>query len=216
MAQTKGCHRVVTPNPEVVMTARRDAAFQSILHRADLVLPDGVGILYGARILGRAMPGRVPGIDFAQRLLPEIAAHGLRLYLLGAKPGVAAEAGRRLGVQYPGLIVCGTADGYFSDAAAAAAAIHAAAADVVFVCLGAPKQELWMAQWGQASGASLLIGLGGSLDIFAGTAKRAPAALRRIGLEWLYRLIKEPRRIGRMARLPLFLAHSVGARIRGE
>ena len=126
-----------------------------------LVLPDGVGVIYAARILGRPLKGRVPGIDFAQRLVAWMAGHGKRLFLLGAKPGVAELAAANLKAAYPGLIVCGTHDGYFQEDAPVVEAIRQSAADVVFVCLGAPKQEFWMAKNGPASGARLMVGLGG-------------------------------------------------------
>ena len=144
------------------------------------------------------------------------AGEGKRLFLLGAKPGVAEQAALNLLAAYPGLIVCGTHDGYFQDSAPVVDEIRASCADVVFVCLGAPKQEFWMAQYGPLTGAKLMVGLGGSLDVFAGVVERAPEGWQRLGLEWLYRLIKEPRRIGRMAKLPLVLVDAAGARIRGK
>ena len=174
---------------------------------ADLVLADGVGVVYSAKILGRPLKGKVPGIDFAQRLLAWMARHGKRLFLLGAKPGVAELAAANLKDAHPGLIVCGTHDGYFREDGPVVEEIRAAAADVVFVCLGAPKQELWMVEHGPATGAHLMVGLGGSLDVFAGVVERAPKFWTDHGLEWFYRLCKEPRRIGRMMKLPLFLIH---------
>ena len=181
-----------------------------------LVLPDGVGVTYAAKLLGCPLKGKVPGIDFAARLMAWMAGEGKRLFLLGAKPGVAEQAALNLLAAYPGLIVCGTHDGYFQDSAPVVDEIRASCADVVFVCLGAPKQEFWMAQYGPLTGAKLMVGLGGSLDVFAGVVERAPEGWQRLGLEWLYRLIKEPRRIGRMAKLPLVLVDAAGARIRGK
>ena len=126
---------------------------------------------------------------------------------LGAKPGVADLAAERLQKQYPRLKIAGTHDGYFKEDAPVVEAIRESGADCVFVCLGAPKQELWMARNGPATGAHLLCGLGGSLDVFAGTVERAPKFWSDHGLEWFYRLCKEPKRIGRMMKLPLFLVH---------
>ena len=207
-----GFHYAVTPNAEFVQRAEKDEAFRAALNKADLVLPDGIGVVHAAKILGRPLKGRVPGCDFAAALAGQLAKTGGRLFLLGAKPGVAEQAARNLQASHPGLIVCGTHDGYFTDDGAVVEQIRAAGADVVFVCLGAPKQEYWMIQNGPDTGASFLIGLGGSLDVFAGTVKRAPAAWQKLGLEWLYRLLMQPSRAGRMAKLPLFLVSAARAR----
>ena len=174
-----------------------------------------VGGVYAAKILGRPLKGRVPGIDFASALMGRMAGTGRRLYLLGAAPGVAEQAAVNLRAKYPGLVVCGAHDGFFQDDASPAAAIKAARADVVFVCLGFPKQEKWIAAHGREAGARLYVGLGGSLDVFAGKVERAPESFQKLGLEWLYRLMKEPSRVGRMAKLPLFLVSALGARLKG-
>ena len=208
-----GPHLVATPNPEIVQLARRDPEFGRVLSAADLVIPDGVGVVYAAKILGRPLKGRVPGIEFAAALMARMAGKGKRLFLLGAKPGVAELAAANLAVEYPGLVVCGTHDGYFQEDAPVAETIRRARADVVFVCLGAPKQEMWIARNGADTGARLLVGLGGSLDVFAGQVKRAPKAFQKLGLEWFYRLCRQPSRIGRMAKLPLFLVSAAGERL---
>lgn len=196
---------VVTPNPELVLMAQKDPAYAKTLSGAALTLPDGIGVIYAAKLLKRPLQGRVPGIDFAGALMERLAEEGLKLYLLGAKPGVAEQAAANLKEKYPGLTVCGVHDGYFQEDGPVVEAIGAAGADVVFVCLGAPKQEQWMERNGKKTGAGLLVGLGGSLDVFAGTVQRAPKWMQKTGLEWLYRLVKQPSRIGRMAKLPGFL-----------
>lgn len=216
MLEEEGPHLVVTPNPEIVQRADKDPEFAEILSGADLVLPDGVGVIYAAKILGRPLRARVPGIDFASALLKRVEGTGKRLFLLGAAPGVAEQAAVNLRAAHPGLTVCGAHDGYFKEDGPVADAIREARADLVFVCLGAPKQEKWIAAHGKAAGARLYIGLGGSLDVFAGKAERAPERFQKLGLEWLYRLIKEPSRVGRMAKLPLFLVSAAGARLRGR
>lgn len=216
LLEEEGPHLAATPNPEIVQRAAKDPEFAGILAGADLVLADGVGIIYAAKILGRPLRARVPGIDFAAALLGRMAGRGKRLYLLGAAPGVAEQAADNLRAAYPGLVVCGVHDGYFKEDGPVADAVRTARADVVFVCLGAPKQEKWIAANGRAAGARLYIGLGGSLDVFSGKVERAPERFQKLGLEWLYRLMKEPSRVGRMAKLPLFLVSAVGARIAGK
>ena len=209
-------HLAATPNPEIVQRAGRDPEYAEVLRQADLVIPDGIGVVYAARILGRPRKGRVPGIDLASALMERMARTGKRLFLLGAKPGVAEQAAVKLQAEHPGLVVCGSHDGYFQEDGPVVEAIRTARADVVFVCLGFPRQEKWAAAHGQAAGARLYIGLGGALDVFAGKVERAPEQFQRLGLEWLYRLMKEPSRIGRMAKLPLFLVSAVGAKARGK
>ena len=216
LVEDQGFHYAVTPNPEFLLAARKDQPFRQALLDADLVLADGVGVVYSAKLLGRPLKGRVPGIEFAQALMGWMAKHGKRLFLLGAKPGVAELAAANLRDRYPGLILCGTHDGYFKEDEPVVQAIRESGADVVFVCLGAPKQEFWMAKHGPATGAHLMVGLGGSLDVFAGVVERAPEGFQKLGLEWLYRLMKEPKRFGRMAKLPLVLVYALAGRIGGK
>lgn len=205
-----GAHYVVTPNPEIVETCREDPEAREAVNGADLVLADGIGVIYGAKMLGTPLKGRVTGIGFAQGLMARMAQEGKSLYLLGAKPGVAEQAAENLAREYPGLKIAGTGDGYFQEDGPVVEAIRASGADAAFVCLGAPKQEKWMRKNGGASGAHLLVGLGGCLDVFSGQVQRAPEIFQKLGLEWLYRLAKNPSRIGRMMKLPLFLVHAAG------
>ncbi|MCI9445395.1 MAG: WecB/TagA/CpsF family glycosyltransferase [Oscillospiraceae bacterium] len=214
LMDTAGAHYAVTPNPEIVEVCREDPEALEAVNGADLVLADGIGIIYGAKMLGTPLKGRVTGIGFAQNLMGRMAENGKSLYLLGARPGVAEKAAERLRSQYPGLRIAGTHDGYFQEDAPVTEAIRESGADVVFVCLGAPKQEKWMKKNGGATGARLLVGLGGCLDVFSGEVQRAPEVFQKLGLEWLHRLAKNPSRIGRMMKLPLFLVHAAGAKRR--
>ena len=207
LLHSEGSHYVVTPNPEIVEACRENGAAKAAVNGADLVLPDGIGIIKGAAMLGTPLKEKTPGIEFAAHMMERMAGEGMSLYLLGAKPGIAEQAAEKLSAQYPGLKIAGTHDGYFKEDGPVVEDIRQSGADCVFVCLVAPKQEFWMAKNGPATGARLLCGLGGSLDVFAGTVERAPKFFCDHGLEWFYRLCKEPKRIGRMMKLPLFLVH---------
>ena len=204
MAQPGG-HYVVTPNPEIVWLAQERADFMEALNAADLVIPDGIGVIYGAKILGTPLKERVPGFELANHLIRLAAEKGLGVYLLGSKPGVAERAAENLKKTYPGLNVVGTGDGYFKEDAPVLERIRASGARLVLVCLGFPKQELWMYAHRNEVGQALMLGVGGSMDVFAGDVKRAPDAWCKANLEWLYRLLKQPSRLGRMMKLPVFL-----------
>ena len=198
-------HRVVTPNPEVALACRQNPAAMEAVCSADLILPDGIGIVRAARILGRPLQERVTGYDFAMALLRRISGMGRSVFLLGAQPGVAEEAAGRLCAQMPDLRVAGTQHGYFSEEAAVLEKIRESGADVLFVCLGAPRQEIWMRENAHRLPCRLLVGLGGSLDGMAGRVVRAPVAWQRLGLEWLYRMLREPVRFKRFGALPRFM-----------
>ena len=205
----------VTPNAEIVYEAMHDEDFREILNGAALVLPDGAGTVLGAKLLGTPLKEKVAGIDFASNLLGVLEETGKRLYLLGGKPGIAEQAAENMKKAHPDLCICGVADGYFKDERPVVARVNEAEPDALFVCLGAPKQEIFMHAHRSDLAVPFMIGLGGSLDGFAGTVKRAPKWMIRLQLEWLYRLVKEPKRIGRMMRLPKFVLAVLAQRMRG-
>ncbi|MGM9537683.1 MAG: WecB/TagA/CpsF family glycosyltransferase [Candidatus Onthomonas sp.] len=198
-------HWCFTPNPKLLTQAARDEALREILNRADLSLADGVGVVLAARFTGQGGIPRCPGADYALALARAAGERQKRIFLLGGAPGVAEAAGRSLTARCPGLTLAGTLDGYSSDLSLAAARIRATGADLVFVCLGCPAQEKWIARYGGETGAKLLLGLGGTLDVLANRVRRAPALWRRFGLEWLWRGICQPRRLLEWWRMPLFL-----------
>ncbi len=195
----------VTPNAEIVWETMQDESYRNLVNQAALVLPDGAGVVMGANILKRPLKSKVAGIDFADRLAGQLAKEGGSLYLLGSKPGIAEKAAENLQNKHPGLVIAGTADGYFKDETVIVEKIKKAAPDVLFVCLGAPKQEMFMAKYQDVLPVGLMAGLGGSLDGFAGAVKRAPKWMINCKLEWFYRLLKDPKRLGRMMRLPKFV-----------
>lgn len=206
----------VTPNAEMAYEALKDPDFCSLLNGAALVLPDGAGVVLAGKILKTPLQSKVAGVDFAQALLPVLEKKGKRLYLLGGKPGIGELAAEKMRQKCPNLQICGIADGYFADEAAAMEAVAQAKADVLFVCLGSPKQELFMKKHCGEGGVTMMIGLGGTLDAIAGTVKRAPKWMIRLQLEWLYRLIREPKRFKRMLRLPKYIFAALRQRGKGK
>ncbi len=198
---------ILTPNPEGIMRAQSDPELRAVLAAADLALADGVGVVWAARRLGRPLPARVPGIELMEALLAWAAAAGLAVYLLGARPEVIAAAARRAQDRYPGLRVAGFADGYFGARGeeAAVAAVAASGARLLLVGLGVPAQEWFLYRNRALLGeVRLAMGVGGSFDVLAGVTRRAPGPLRRLGLEWLWRLARQPWRWRRQLALPRF------------
>lgn len=198
---------IYTPNPEIVMAGYEDAEFAKVLNSADMCVPDGIGVVYGAKMQGTPLPERVAGFDLSCALMGKMAKYGGSVFLFGSKPGVAETAGENLLKKYPGLKIAGTCDGYFSDADVPEIIekINKSQADLLLVCLGAPKQEKWIAEHKDKLNVKVCIGAGGSLDVLAGTVKRAPKIFIKLNLEWFYRLCKQPSRIGRFAALPRFI-----------
>lgn len=199
-------HQIATVNPEFVMAARRDPAFRAVLERADLCLPDGVGITLAARYLGRPLRERVAGVDLVEALAARAAREGWRLFFLGAAPGVAERAAAILAARHPGLTVAGTFAGSprREEEADIVRRVRAARADLLLVAYGAPAQEVWLARNLARTGAKVGVGVGGALDYIAGIVPRAPRWMRRAGLEWFYRLIRQPWRWRRQRVLPLY------------
>lgn len=203
-----GCSLIVTPNSEIVVIAEKDPAFRDVILSADLVIPDGIGLVYASRMLHKPLHERVTGIDFLEGALSRLAATGQTVYFLGGKPGVAAKAATAMEDKYPGLVVAGAADGYFDseNEDEVVESINASGADLLCVALGAPKQEFFIERNKARLDVSVAVGVGGSFDVFAGEVKRAPQFYQDNGLEWLYRLAQQPARIKRAATLPRFMA----------
>ena len=217
MLEEDRLHTVYTPNAEIVMQAVRDPDLAALLNRADLLLADGAGVVLGSKILGTPLKEKVSGIDAARGLMRFPARQPLRCFLFGGKPGIVEKAAVHLLSEYPGVSIAGMRNGYFdeSESAAIADGISRSNPDILFVCLGAPKQERWIEENRGRLKCRVAIGLGGSLDVFAGTAKMAPEWLRRMGLEWLFRLVREPRRWRRMLDLPRFVWLTLRVRLFG-
>ncbi len=199
-------HAVYTPNSEIIMLAYKDEEFRDILNSADMLTADGIGVVYASKILKNPIEERAAGYDVACGVIRYIAQSGHALYLLGGKPGVAEKAKENLDKKYPFIRIVGTHDGYFGDDELDGVIedINESGADIVFVCLGAPAQEKWINKNMYKLNARVLMGVGGSIDVLAGVAERAPEKWCNMGLEWLYRLLKQPSRFVRMLALPKF------------
>jgi N-acetylglucosaminyldiphosphoundecaprenol N-acetyl-beta-D-mannosaminyltransferase len=200
---------VTTPNPEFIMAARRDPSFRAILNRSGLNIPDGIGLVLAARLAGDRLREHVQGTDLVLLLAEESATAGHRWFLLGGWGDVAERAARALVERFPGLQVAGAAPGSPAadqDARTWALIQAAGRVDVLLVAYGAPGQELWMARNVAALGVPVAIGVGGVLDFISGRVRRAPGWVRALGLEWLFRLLVQPRRWRRQLALPQFAA----------
>lgn len=208
---------IVTPNSEIVVEANKNEELLSIIKKADLVVPDGIGLVIGSKIIGKPLSERVTGIDLMEQLLKYADKNFKSVYLIGGKEGIASDAGINIKKKYPNIKIAGTHHGYFSgihtgkpghsDEEEVIEHIIKADADMVFVALGALKQERFINTYINRLSGRLFMGVGGSLDVYSGTVKRAPVIYQKLGIEWLYRLIKEPFRIKRMMSLPVFLVN---------
>ncbi len=202
----EGLSTIFTPNSEIVMCAQEDSEMMQILNNADMCTADGVGIVYGSRILKDPVPERVAGFDLVCALLERVSKTGDGVFLFGAKPGIAEKAKEKMEEKYPGLSIVGCRDGYFKpeDEGEIVRQINESGAKLLLVCLGAPKQEKWITAHKDELNVNLCMGVGGTLDVFAGVAKRAPQILIKLNLEWAYRVLKNPTRIKRFVALPQF------------
>ncbi len=185
---------VVAANASKTERTRRDPDLRAAVVAADLVLADGIGVLWRARRLGKRLPGRVPGVDLMSALLARAACLGWRVFFLGGRPGVAERAAVRARATWPGLVIVGVLSGQGTDDHAIGA-VARSGADLLFVGMGTPRQELMLHRARERLGVRVAMGVGGSLDVLCGDLPRAPEALRRAGLEWAWRLVVEPRRL---------------------
>lgn len=200
-------HIVVTSDASAIVKAQEDEELHRIINTADLVTPDGIGVIWGARLLDLPIYERVPGVDLVAELCRVAAQRGYRIFLLGAAPGIAERAASNLQARYPGLTVAGTHHGYFSaeEEPRIVEMIRAAQPDILFVALGIPKQEKWIRRHIATLQVPVCIGVGGSFDVYSGRLKRAPLWVQRIGMEWFYRALIEPKRFIRLLILPKFM-----------
>ncbi len=213
-----GIHTIFTPNAEIMMAAQRDAELAQILTRADMLTADGAGVVLASKILNRPLPEKVSGFDLVKKIFETYAKDGIRCFIFGSKPGVAEAAAERIRSGYPEIIIAGCRNGYFTDKDDndIVGTINEAKADILIVALGAPKQEKWISSHLDRLNCKVCIGVGGAIDVFSGNTKLAPDFFRRNGLEWFYRLCKEPKRAKRMLDLPRFMLRVVFSRLTGK
>ena len=203
----KSYAQIITINAEILYEAVKDSKLKTVINNAQMVTPDGIGVVWAASKLGYKPQGRVTGIELLEGICQEGSKEGWKLFFFGAAPGVAEQAAVNLRKRYPGLKVVGTINGYFApeDTANIIASIKESAPHLLLVALGAPRQEYWINDYIEQLQIPVCIGIGGSFDVIAGLKKRAPALMIKLNLEWLYRLISEPSRIRRQLALPKFV-----------
>lgn len=210
-------HSVIAVNPEKVMKARQDPALLRRLEDTSLLIPDGIGVVFGMRLLSLGKAERVPGAELMPKLCELASQKGYKIFLFGASPEVNERAACTLKKRYPGLDIAGTRHGYVREEGMPEliAEINRSRPDLLFIALGSPKQELWMAQYLPGLKVKVCQGVGGTFDVLAGHVKRAPLVFRAMHLEWFYRLMAQPSRILRQTALPLFAFHVLRKRVFG-
>jgi N-acetylglucosaminyldiphosphoundecaprenol N-acetyl-beta-D-mannosaminyltransferase len=208
---------LVTANPEIVMYAEKDPEYKQIVNGAEYVIADGIGVIIGSKIIGQPLPERIPGFELMQDLLKKGNEKQWSVYFLGAKNEVVKKAVAKVQKQYPNLYIAGYHDGYFnSNSTHIQDEIRKTKPDLIFVALGFPRQEKFIAENLAGFEKGLFIGVGGSFDVLAGAVKRAPEIWQKLNLEWFYRLVKQPSRWRRMLALPLFIVRMLSERLKGK
>ena len=196
---------IVAVNPEKLIAANKDENVKQLINSATYQIPDGIGVVLASKLKGGRITSRVTGIDMMERLIELSAKKGYRVFLYGAKEEVVKKAKENLEAKYPGLQIVGYSNGYVNDYDSLVKKINESNADILFVALGSPRQELWIKTYINDLNVKVMQGVGGSFDVFAGHVKRAPKLFRNLGLEWFYRLVTDPKRFKRQLALPKFL-----------
>ena len=186
-------------NAAKLVNMRRSRVLRESMEKCDVIFADGMSVVWALRLLGRRLPGRVPGIDLMDQILQRGQAHGWRVYLFGATEEVSKEVERRIETEYSGLVVAGRRNGYYEadQEEQVVEQIRSCKPDVLFVAMSPPKKELFLAKWRDRLEVPVCHGVGGAFDVMAGKVKRAPDLWQQLGMEWLYRIVQEPRRMWR-------------------
>lgn len=200
-------HQIVTANAEIIYQASKNEKMRNVINAAQMVTADGSGVVWASRQLGQPLAQRVTGIDLVNSICQQSAKEKWKIYILGSAPGVAATAAVNIRNKFPGCNIIGTHHGYFNakEEKQILAELEQLKPDVLFVALGAPKQEYWIADHIQKLGIPVAMGIGGSMDVLSGNVKRAPKWMQKMSLEWLYRLLIQPTRFKRVLALPQFM-----------
>ena len=203
--------KIFTPNPEIIIKASKEESLKNILNSANILIADGSGIVLASKLLATPIPQRLTGIDTAEYILDVASKTGLSIFLLGGKSDVVQLAKEKLEKKYKGIEICGIHHGYFDtngiENINLITKINNAKPDILFVCMGFPRQEIWISEnLDKLHSVCLSMGLGGSLDVWSGKIKRAPLFFRKMSLEWLWRIILEPRRIKFVFQIPVFIS----------
>jgi N-acetylglucosaminyldiphosphoundecaprenol N-acetyl-beta-D-mannosaminyltransferase len=211
-------HIIYTPNAEITMAAQRDENFKNILNSSDMTIPDGAGVILSSKILNIKLPEKVPGFDLTKNSFSIKRDKKTKYFFFGGKPGIAEKAVKNVENEFPNVEIVGCNSGYFAENEEDVIIdkINASGAEILLVALGAPKQENWIYKNKDKLKVKICIGVGGTIDILSGTVELTPDFFRRNGLEWLYRLYKEPWRFKRMLDLPRFILLSFKVRIFGS
>ena len=211
-------HMVVTADASGVVLAQKDPELKEIINSADLVTPDSVGILWASKRFGFSLPERVSGADMVEHICKQAAKSGHKVFLLGAAPGIAEAAAEKLKERYPGLMIVGTHHGYFQpeESAAVVQKVRDAKPDILLVAMGIPRQEKWIRRHMDDMGVPVAMGVGGTFDVISGKVKRAPKWMQRHGLEWIHRLASNPKKINKVATLPVFVLMVLRAGRKGD
>ncbi|MBT2661575.1 WecB/TagA/CpsF family glycosyltransferase [Bacillus sp. ISL-45] len=203
---------IIAVNPEKVMAAEKNEELRQLINSSTYQIPDGVGILLASKMKGGKISSRVTGVDMMDRLIRFAAEENHKVFLYGAKEEVVTSAKQKLEEKYPALVISGYENGYEKDNDKIINKINASEAELLFVAMGSPKQELWIRENMGKLNVKVFQGVGGSFDVFSGKVQRAPLFFRKLGIEWLYRLLKEPKRFKRQLALPRFLVKLLGAK----
>ncbi|NLP52717.1 WecB/TagA/CpsF family glycosyltransferase [Bacillus sp. RO1] len=212
LIQENGQGNIIAVNPEKIMALQKDPKLKDLINSATYTIPDGIGVILASRLNKGTVTERITGVDLFVKLLELADKKRYKIFLYGAKPEVVAKAVENIKRDYPNLIVAGYRDGYVSDQQELVEEINASGAQLMFVAMGSPKQEFWIEENKGKLSVNIFQGVGGSFDVISGTVKRAPAAFRNTGTEWLYRLLSQPSRIQRQMALPKFLLKVLGTR----